>query len=81
MPTIFNLDSLGLLRAMKVERQKVATIVVSWIPFNKIRQDFVEQGALAYLVKPVTKLSFEPVRTRLLQIFPDLAGVHERTER
>jgi YesN/AraC family two-component response regulator len=81
MPAIFNLDSLGLLRSMKVERPQVATIVVSWIPFNKIRSDFVEQGAVAYLVKPVTKLSFEPVRTRLLQIFPEPASIHERTER
>jgi len=81
MPAISNLDSLGLLRTMKAEKPQVAAIVVSWIPFNKIRKDFVEQGALAYLVKPVTKVSFEPVRTRLLQIFPELAAVLERTER
>jgi response regulator of citrate/malate metabolism len=56
--------------------QKVAVIVVSVVPFEKTRKDFLEEGVLAYVIKPLTPLSFEPVRTKLIEAFPELADAH-----
>jgi two-component system chemotaxis response regulator CheY len=78
MPGLFNIDSMGLLRTMKREMPKVAVIVVSAIPFEKTRKDFLEEGVLAYVVKPLTHLSFEPVRTKLAEAFPELADAHPK---
>jgi two-component system chemotaxis response regulator CheY len=78
MPKQFNVDSMVLLRTMKREMPKVAVIVVSVIPFEKTRKDFLEEGVLAYLVKPLTHRSFEPVRTKLIEAFPELADAHTK---
>jgi two-component system, chemotaxis family, chemotaxis protein CheY len=78
MPKQFNVDSMVLLRTMKLEMPKVAVIVVSVIPFEKTRKDFLEEGVLAYVVKPLTHLSFEPVRTKLIEAFPELADAHTK---
>ncbi|SRR5579885_152928 len=78
MPQHFNIDSMGLLRAIKRERPQTAVIVVSVIPFEKIRYEYIEQGVLAYIVKPLTEESFEPVRIKLTQLHPELALVQQR---
>jgi len=74
MPRILNVDSMALLRTMKREMPEVAVIVVSVIPFEKTRNDFLEQGVLAYVRKPVNDSTFEPVRIKLRQVFPELAA-------
>jgi DNA-binding NarL/FixJ family response regulator len=76
MPSQFNVDSMFLVQTMKREMPKVAVIVVSVIPFEKTRNDFLEEGVLAYVIKPLTPLSFEPVRTKLIEAFPELADAH-----
>lgn len=76
MPKRFNVDSMVLLRTIKREMPDVAVVVVSVIPFEKTRRDFLEEGVLAYVVKPLTDRSFEPLRTKLLRTFPQLAAVH-----
>lgn len=76
MPRQFNVDSAVLLRAMKREMPKVAVIVVSVIPFEKTRKDFLKEGVLAYVVKPLTHLSFKPVQAKLIEAFPELAHAH-----
>lgn len=78
MPKQFNVDSMVLLRTMKREMPKVAVIVVSVIPFEKTRKDFLEEGVVAYVVKPLTHRSFEPVRTKLIEAFPELADAHTK---
>jgi hypothetical protein len=39
---------------------------------------FLEHGVLAYVVKPLNDFSFNPVRRKLAQIFPELTRVHPR---
>jgi two-component system, chemotaxis family, chemotaxis protein CheY len=74
MPRLFSVDSMALLRTMKREMPQAAVIVVSVIPFEKTRHDCLEQGALAYVLKPLTDASFEPVRIKLVQNFPALVA-------
>jgi two-component system chemotaxis response regulator CheY len=76
MPRTFRLDGTTLLREMKKEMPEVAVIVVSVLPFEKIRRQLLEAGALAYIVKPLNDRSFEPVRQQLAQLFPELGAAH-----
>jgi two-component system chemotaxis response regulator CheY len=80
MPRHFDLDSMALLRTMKEQLPNVAVIVVSVIPFEKIRRDYLQEGVLAYVVKPLTGASFEPARIKLLKTFPALHEVRNRQE-
>jgi len=43
---------------------------VSAVPFEKTRETFLQEGALAYVIKPFGQFSFEPVRQKLLRKFP-----------
>jgi two-component system chemotaxis response regulator CheY len=81
MPRHFGLDSMALLRTMKEEIPKLAVLVVSVIPFEKIRRDYLQEGVLAYVVKPLTEASFETARIRLMQTFPELHELRDRQER
>jgi CheY-like chemotaxis protein len=74
MPKVFNLDSATLLTAMKHERPEVMVIVVSVVPFEKTREEFLARGVTAYIVKPLDDVSFAPARKKLLQAFPELAA-------
>jgi two-component system chemotaxis response regulator CheY len=73
MPRVFNIDSMGLLRTMKRESPEIAVIVISAVPFEKTREDFLRHGVLSYIVKPLTDQSFEPARLKLRQLHPELA--------
>jgi two-component system chemotaxis response regulator CheY len=74
MPRRFNLDSMTLLRAMKREMPEVAVIVVSVVPSEQTRRDYLKEGVLDYLVKPVTTQAFDPVAMKLIETFPELAA-------
>jgi CheY-like chemotaxis protein len=78
MPRHFNVDSMVLLTAMKREMPEVAVIVVSVIPFEKTRDEFLARGVLEYVFKPVNDFSFAPVRKKLLHAFPELAAAQAR---
>ncbi len=65
MPSHFNIDSMVLLRAMKRELPEVAVIVVSVVPFEKTRDEFLQHGVISYVVKPLNDFSFQPVRRKL----------------
>jgi len=77
MPKVFNIDSAVLLTAMKHEMPEVAVIVVTIIPFEKAREEFLARGVMEYVVKPLNDFSFEPVRKKLLGAFPELAAAQE----
>jgi len=49
-------------------------VVVSAVPFDKTRDTFIREGALAYVVKPFTQFSFEPVRQKLARVFRQRAA-------
>lgn len=72
MPSDQETQAIDLLAAMKRERPKVVVVVITSIPFEKTRKQFLDSGAFAYLVKPVTQFSFKPVQLRLLRQFPEL---------
>ena len=73
MPELEGVDSLRAFRSMRHEDPNAKIVVVSIIPFEKTRDTFLNEGALAYIVKPFNQFSFEPVRQRLLRAFPELS--------
>lgn len=79
MPKVGELDSMAVFRATKEEAPDVAIVVVSVIPFEKVRDSFIKQGVFDYIVKPFNQFSLEPVRLKLARRFPQLASV-ERDE-
>ena len=59
---------------MRSEVPGAAIVVVSAVPFDKTRDTFIREGALAYVVKPFTQFSFEPVRQKLARVFRQRAA-------
>ena len=74
MPQSNGLDSLGAFRAMRKEAPNSAILIVSVLPFEKTRDSFLREGALAYIVKPFNVLSLDQIRPRLVRLFPELAS-------
>jgi two-component system chemotaxis response regulator CheY len=70
MPEREGVDTLGAFRAMRAEAPDTAVVVVSAIPFEKTRDTFLNEGATAYLIKPFSQFSFEPVRQKLQRVLP-----------
>ena len=73
MPAVEGIDAMASFHAMRKEDPSAAIIVVSAVPFEKTRRTLVEEGALAYIIKPFNRFSFEQARTRLQRAFPELA--------
>jgi response regulator of citrate/malate metabolism len=71
MPEREGVTSLSAFRAVRKEAQDSAVVVVSAVPFEKTRETYLQEGALAYLIKPFGQFSFEPVRQKLLRMFPE----------
>ena len=74
MPISENVDATNLVKTMKQERPRVAIVVISTVPFEKTMQDFLDQGVLAYIVKPFTEYSFRNTQLKLSREFPELAN-------
>lgn len=72
MPKPENLDPLEAVRTMKQETPDVVIIAVSAVPFPQIMESFLKEGVLHYIVKPVSKFSFDPVARKLERRFPEL---------
>jgi two-component system chemotaxis response regulator CheY len=73
MPECDGVDSLRAFRMMRNEVPNIQIVVVSAVPFEKTRTTFLEEGALAYIVKPFNQFSLEPVRRKLVRVFPELS--------
>jgi DNA-binding NarL/FixJ family response regulator len=71
MPEHEGVTSLSAFRAIRKEAPDSAVVVVSAVPFEKTRETYLQEGALAYLIKPFGQFSFEPVRQKLLRMFPE----------
>ncbi len=74
MPTVDGVDSMGAFRAIRHLNPRAAILVVTAVPFEKTRETFMEEGALAFIVKPFNKYSFDQVRLRLARVFPELSA-------
>lgn len=72
MPGVEGIDAITAFRIMRKENPSASIVVVSAVPFEKTRRSMVEEGALAYIIKPFNKFSFEQARMRLLRAFPEL---------
>lgn len=75
MPAKDSIDSLALVRAIKKEAPDVAIIVVSILPSERIRSDYLKEGVFAYIVKPFNDYALDTIRLKLKRTFPELAAV------
>jgi len=72
MPAVEGIDALAAFHIMRKEDPRAAILVVSAVPFEKTRRSMTDEGALAYIIKPFNKFSFEQARKRLIHAFPEL---------
>jgi two-component system, chemotaxis family, chemotaxis protein CheY len=72
MPALEGIDAMAAFRIMRQEKPGAAIVVVSAVPFEKTRRSMTDEGALAYIIKPFNKFSFQQARMRLLRAFPEL---------
>jgi two-component system, chemotaxis family, chemotaxis protein CheY len=70
MPAVEGIDAIAAFRIMKKENPKAEIMVVSAVAFEQTRRTM--SGAMAYIIKPFNKFSFEQARTRLVRAFPEL---------
>lgn len=66
------IGALALFRIMRSENPHIPILVVSTMAFPEVRKAFLKEGALDYLLKPLSSSSFEQVRKKLVQHFPEL---------
>ncbi len=74
MPVKDGFDSLALVRAIKKEAPHTAIVVVSVIPSEKVRQDFINEGVFAYVVKPFNDFALKAIGVKLRRAFPELGA-------
>jgi two-component system, chemotaxis family, chemotaxis protein CheY len=73
------IGSLALFRMIRADNPRIPILIVSSISFPEIRQSFLREGALDYLVKPFEADSFVKVCGKLGQIFPELSPLARQT--
>jgi len=78
MPETNGIDSRVLFDTFKRETPETPIIVVSSIPYEKVRASFTRDGALDYIVKPFTQISFDRARRKLSRIFPEFSFPRNR---
>ena len=71
MPTLGGISSEQAFAQMRQEFPDTAIVIISSIPYDKVKSQYLEKGALAYVVKPLTRFSFEPARQRLRRLFEE----------
>lgn len=74
MPEIAGINSMAAFHQMRREAPETQIIIVSVVPFEKTRETFLAEGAIAYVVKPFNQYSFKAVQQKLVRLFPELAG-------
>jgi two-component system chemotaxis response regulator CheY len=72
MPAVEGIEAIAAFRIMRKEDPSAAILVISAVPFEKTRRSMTDEGAMAYIIKPFNKFSFEQARTRLRHAFPEL---------
>ena len=73
MPEIDGFNSMAAFRQIRREAPETQIIVVSVVPFEKTRETFLDEGAIAYVVKPFNQYSFKAVQQKLVRLFPELS--------
>jgi two-component system, chemotaxis family, chemotaxis protein CheY len=72
MPAFQGIDASQAFQTMRNENPGAKILVVSAVPFEKTRRTLTDEGALAYIIKPFNRFSFDQARVRLLHVFPEL---------
>jgi two-component system, chemotaxis family, chemotaxis protein CheY len=72
MPAVDGVDAAQAFRSMRKESPRTQILIVSAVPFEKTRRTMADEGALAYIIKPFNKFSFDQARIRLQRVFPEL---------
>jgi two-component system chemotaxis response regulator CheY len=72
MPSVDGIDAAQAFRSMRKENPLAQILVVSAMAFEKTRRTMADKGAVAYIIKPLNKVSFEQARMRLQRFFPEL---------
>jgi two-component system, chemotaxis family, chemotaxis protein CheY len=75
MPNRNGVDSMALVDTVKRTAPEVGIIVVSSIPFEKLRTDFLEKGVLDYVIKPFNNYAIQRLRVKLRRAFPQLIKI------
>jgi DNA-binding response OmpR family regulator len=78
MPESKGMGSRELFDTIKREAPNTAILIVSAIPYEKVRETFVSDGALDYIVKPFNQTSFDRARRKLGRIFPEFSVARNR---
>lgn len=78
MPESNGVGSRALFDTVKREAPETAIIIVSSIPYEKVRATFVGEGALDYIVKPFNQYSFDRARRKLSGAFPEFSSPRNR---
>ena len=73
MPESNGIGSRELFDTIKREAPAIPLIIVSSIPYEKVRASFVGEGALDFIVKPFNQFSFDLARRKLSAIFPEFS--------
>lgn len=76
MPSRDGVDSMALVETVKRSAPNVGIIVVSSIPFEKLRTDFLEKGVLDYVIKPFNDYTIQRLRVKLRRAFPQLIKIN-----
>jgi CheY-like chemotaxis protein len=71
MPTLNGVTSEQAFATMRREFPQAAIVIISSVPYEKIKLEYLQRGAVAYIVKPLTRYSFEPARQRLRRLFEE----------
>jgi two-component system, chemotaxis family, chemotaxis protein CheY len=72
MPAFQGIDASQAFRSMRKDHPSAKILVVSAVPFEKTIRSLTDEGALAYIIKPFSRFSFDQARVRLLHAFPEL---------
>ncbi len=71
MPAPGGITSERLFEKIRQEFPHTAILIISSIPHDKVKSEYVDGGAIAYIIKPFTRFSFEPARNKLRRIFEE----------
>jgi CheY-like chemotaxis protein len=71
MPALHGVTSEKVFETIREKYPRTAILVISAIPYDRVKSEYIDKGALAYIVKPLTRFSFEPARHRLRRVFAE----------
>jgi two-component system, chemotaxis family, chemotaxis protein CheY len=72
VPRVGGIGAMALFRIMRSHNPEVPILILSASAYPQVREAFLREGALDYIMKPFDASSFKRVCNRLVGMFPDL---------